>query len=328
MTRARRELISLEDTPYYHVINRCVRRAFLCGFDRHTGQNYEHRRQWMVDKIKQLAGIFSIEVCAYAIMSNHFHLVLHVNHQQAKALSHDEVIQLWLKLFKAPAIVSRYLNNEELLDVELDLLDKYVEQWRERLMDISWFMRCLNEHIAREANKEDGCKGRFWEGRFKSQALLDEKALLTCMAYVDLNPVRAGMAKSLEVSDFTSIQERLFSYATKQGRAKQPSQLKRFSTNTLKDPKRISFKLEDYFQLVDWTGRIIREDKRGAITESVPPILQRLQLSSDKWLQHMCAAQSDKTIALGCLEKVQKYVQHCGFKWLRGKSYNKALFGL
>ena len=328
MTRARRELISLQDTPYYHVINRCVRRAFLCGYDRHTGQNYEHRRQWMVDKIKQLAGIFQIEVCAYAIMSNHFHLVLHVDHQQAKVLSRDEVIDLWLKLFKAPSIVSRYLSHEELLDVEMDLLDKYVEQWRARLMDISWFMRCLNEHIAREANKEDGCKGRFWEGRFKSQALLDEKALLTCMAYVDLNPVRAGMAKSLEVSDFTSIQERLFSYATKQGKAKQPSQLKRFSTNTLKDPKRIGFKLEDYFQLVDWTGRIIRDDKRGAIHESVPPVLLNLQLSPDKWLQHMQGAQSDKAIALGCLEKVQKYVQHCGFKWLRGKSYNKVLYGL
>ena len=327
MTRARREQISLEDTPYYHVINRCVRRAFLCGFDRHTGQNYEHRRQWMVDKITQLAGIFSIEVCAYAIMSNHFHLVLYVNQKQAQDLSRDEVIAQWLQLFTAPPVVARYLNGDALLEAEIGLLDTYVEQWRERLMDISWFMRCLNEQIAREANKEDGCKGRFWEGRFKSQALLDEKALLTCMAYVDLNPVRAGMAKSLETSDFTSIQTRLFAYATKQGKAKQPNQLKRFSTNTLKDPKRICFKLEDYFELVDWTGRIIRADKRGAIDASVPPVLQRLMISPDKWLDHMKAAQTEKTIALGCLEKVQKYVQHCGFKWLRGKSYNEALFG-
>lgn len=194
-------------------------------------------------------------------------------------------------------------------------------------MDISWFMRCLNEGIAREANKEDGCKGRFWEGRFKSQALLDEKALLTCMAYVDLNPVRAGMSQSLESSDFTSIQTRLFAYATKQGKAKQPSQLKRFSTNTLKNPKRIMFKLEDYFELVDWTGRIIRADKRGAIDASVPPVLQRLMIEPDKWLEHMRGSQSDKTIALGCLEKVQVYVERCGFKWLRGKSYNEALFG-
>lgn len=255
-------------------------------------------------------------------------MVLYVNQTQAKEFSRDEVIESWLKLFKGPSVVTRYLNCEELLDVEMDLLDRYVEQWRERLMDISWFMRCLNEHIAREANKEDDCKGRFWEGRFKSQALLDEKALLTCMTYVDLNPVRAGMSKTPEVSDFTSIQERLFAFATKQGKAKQPSNLKRFSTNTLKDPKRISFKLKDYFQLVDWTGRILRVENRGSIPDSCPPILQRLELSPDKWLDHMRGAQTEKDIALGRLDKVKAYINNCGFKWLRGSGYNRELFGI
>jgi len=328
MTRARREQISLQDTPYYHVINRCVRRAFLCGYDRYSGQNYEHRRQWIVNKINSLGEIFCFDVCAYAIMSNHFHMVLYVNQEQAKQLTREEVIARWLKLFKAPSVVSRYLKHETLLDAEMELLDHYVAQWRERLMDISWLMRCLNENIARQANKEDGCKGRFWEGRFKSQALLDEKALLTCMTYVDLNPVRAGMCKTPEASDFTSIQARLFAYANKQGKAKQPAMLKRFANKSLKDPSIIAFKLADYFELVDWTGRILRENKRGHIPADCPPIFQRLQLAPEKWLEHMQGAQSEKTIALGGLEKVKSYIQNCGFKWLRGGAYNRSLFGL
>ena len=80
---------------------------------------------------------------------------------------------------------------------------------RTRLADLSWFMKCLAEPVARAANAEDGCKGRFWEGRFKVQLLCDERALLAAMAYVDLNPIRAGMADALADADHTSIQRRL-----------------------------------------------------------------------------------------------------------------------
>ena len=79
MTRARYQQVSLQDTPYYHCISRCVRRAYLFGDDPVTGKNFDHRKQWLVSRIKTLAAQFSIDICAYAIMSNHYHLVLFVN---------------------------------------------------------------------------------------------------------------------------------------------------------------------------------------------------------------------------------------------------------
>jgi len=200
MTRPREQQVDLAVTSYYHCINRCVRRAFLCGEDASTGQDYSHRKQWIVDKIKSFSGIYAVDVCAYAVMSNHYHIVLHVDYERACQWSDKEVIKRWYQLFNGHRMIDRFKKGEINSAAELTVVDEIVGEWRARLMDISWFMRCLNESIAREANKEDKCSGRFWEGRFKSQALLDETALLTCMMYVDLNPVRAGIVNSLEES--------------------------------------------------------------------------------------------------------------------------------
>src|SRR5690606_26816082 len=172
MTRARRELVSLDATPYYHCISRCVRRAFLCGMDRDSGRDFSHRRAWIVSRIKQLAAVFAIDVAAYAVMSNHFHVVLRVDAERAGEWSRDAVIDRWRALFAGPPLLQRLVAGDSLLDAELAAIESVVETWRDRLTDISWFMRCLNEHIARLANAEDHCKGRFWEGRFRCQALL------------------------------------------------------------------------------------------------------------------------------------------------------------
>ncbi|WP_240041918.1 transposase [Aeromonas media] len=206
MTIARSRQISLADTPYYHVVSRCVRRAFLCGQDAHSGQSYEHRRQWVADKLGQLSQVFAIGICAYAVMSNHYHLVLKVQANIAHEWSEREVAERWSRLFQWPLLVRRWYQGEELIAPELDVVQQLIAQWRERLHSISWLVRLLNESLARQANQEDGCKGHFWEGRFKSQALLTESALLACMTYVDLNPIRAGIATTPEESDFTSNQ--------------------------------------------------------------------------------------------------------------------------
>jgi len=209
MATPRKRQISLIDTAYYHCISRCVRRAFLCGEDKLTGQSFEHRRDWVETKLLQLSQVFAIDVCTYAVMNNHTHLVLFVDETQAKSWSMDEVLNRWHQLFKGTLLTQQYMRGEALIEPMQKMVTETAQIYRQRLMDISWFMRLLNESIARQANAEDSCTGRFWEGRFKSQALLDEAALAACMAYVDLNPIRAGIAKTPETSDYTGIQQRI-----------------------------------------------------------------------------------------------------------------------
>ncbi|MCH1920822.1 transposase [Shewanella sp. A3A] len=336
MTVARRRLIDVESTPYYHVINRCVRRAFLCGEDALTGRSYEHRREWIATKIRQLSAIFCIDICAYAVMNNHYHLVLKIDAESQQTLNTTEVIERWTQLFHPPMLVARFLKGDK-LDKTLQLqLDALIEEWRNRLADISWFMRCLNEEIARKANKEDNCTGVFWEGRFKSQALLDEQALLTCMMYVDLNPIRAGIADSITDSDFTSIQARIKEQEQQSAQPNKPAS--QHKTTPLKPllhfdgatqaatQSGIPFHFADYLELIDWTGRAIRPDKRGAIAETQPRLLQQLGIAADAWKQSATEFSKQYARACGSWAAMCQFKSRQGGRWCRGKQYSSELY--
>ena len=318
MPKPRKSLISLEATPYYHCVSRCVRRAFLCGADTVTGQCYEHRRGWIEDKLLELSGIFSIDIAAYAVMSNHYHVVLHIDNVQSDNWDTLTIIKRWHQLYKGNLLSQRYLRGDSLDQTELKVLDDLVENWRSRLTSISQFMQVLNEAIARQANKEDNCTGRFWEGRFKSQALLDEAALAACMAYVDLNPIRAGMTESPETSEHTSVKMR----AEKAERVKkpnnsnqQPKSLQPFAGNPRQDmPAGLPFRLTDYLQLIDWTGRIIRDDKRGVISSNVPAIVERLNIDPKHWVYSATQFESRFKSLVGTAHKLKKACETLGYK--------------
>jgi REP element-mobilizing transposase RayT len=282
MTRSRSALISLEVTPYYHCIARCVRRSFFFGVD-DKGRDLNYRKPWFLKRLELLGKVFAIDIPAYAVMSNHYHLVLHVDKVRSDSWSMEEVIKRWLQLYRGPELVQRFVARECLTDEELKVVQGLAEMWRNRLCSISWFMSCLNYYIALQANREDGCTGHFWEGRFKSQALLDEAALLSCMTYVDLNPVRAGIAQGLESSDYTSIQARIHQLEN-QPKEETPVVMP-FGENE-KDrqhPIHLPYRLKDYVELVDWTARAQRIDKKYHVSNKLPRLLTALGLSSTQW---------------------------------------------
>jgi len=315
MTQPRQNIVSVADTPYYHCIGRCVRRAFLCGKDNFSGKNFEHRRQWVVDRLNQLSTIFSIDVCAYAVMSNHYHIVVRLSPDESEHWSQNEVIERWQKLYSGGALVQMYQSGSHLSDMQKMMLVTQTEKWRERLSSLSWFMRCLNEHLARLANKEDNCTGRFWEGRFKSQALLDDAALMACMAYVDLNPIRANIASTPESSDYTSVKERISEHLGKSQAAHNLLIMDGDNQQSIGIP----FYLNDYLELLDWSGRAIRADQTGSIPMKLLPILKRLQIEPDNWINQVNHFGKRWYRVAGSVNKIKILALKMRLKWMNGQ---------
>jgi REP element-mobilizing transposase RayT len=351
----------------YHCFSRCVRRAFLCGFDPLTQRDYSHRKALLVERLRHLATLFAIEVVAYAVLANHYHSVLRIRPDIVALWSDPEVARRWLILFPkhhdrsgAPLPPT-----EEQIRALADCPERIAEL-RRRLCSLSWFMGQVNEFMARAANKEDGVTGRFWEARFKCQALLDEAAIAACMVYVDLNPIRAGLAQTLEESDFTSIQERIRAWqkeamttapgthpASAGGRTpiqenapgmtdSVPGRLaavansldgQSFSSHWLcpirSDTGRrgiLQMTAEEYFDLVDKSGRLMRSDKRGAIDAGLAPILLRIGGNPDAWLETVTLFGSKFRLAAGLLASLRRFADQLGRCWFQGAAAARVAF--
>ena len=324
----RKSIIPGGEDCVVHTVSRCVRRAFLCEEDRYTGISYEHRRDWVRDRIRRLAESFAIEVCGYAVMSNHCHLVLWCRPALADTWPAEEVARRWTHVYHTKDV-------DEARIAALAKDDATIAKWRARLGSVSWFMRGLNEWISRKANAEDKCTGTFWEGRFRSQLLADDGAVLACMAYVDLNPVRAKMAKSLEESEFTSIFDRLTGYQARQqlagidgltdptpeqremlGLAREQASIdawlcpmsEKSQDDKTQDSREedeetgkrdgslasgrhtvLDIRLESYLELVEWTGRQIAEGNPGMLPDGECGVVATTGMDAAAWVETVMA---------------------------------------
>jgi REP element-mobilizing transposase RayT len=383
----RKAIVADDEVGVYHCTNRCVRRAFLCGTDPLTGNDYNHRKNWIHEQLQHLASIFAIDFCSYAVMSNHLHVIVRTRPDLVQGWSDEEVALRWSRLAPARDIATGEPVEQSESDLNMILSDpERVVELRGRLASLSWLMARLCEPIARKANREDNCKGRFWEGRFNSQRLLDEGAVLACSVYVDLNPIRAGVAETPENSTHTSVFDRTRSMVSTitpstPGDQPEPAPLavhKRTCEPSPAHPQRpdawlceltiqesprqpaapsptadqgpdspattdapaapapsrrvptdqaaraseqgfLPMSVSAYLSLVDWTGRQIRAGSRGTIPAELAPILDRLKLNGDGWIETVrCYGRWFKQV-VGGRTSMKTFARQIGRAWFHGQ---------
>jgi hypothetical protein len=320
--KCRGEVVDPTEVQVFHVLNRTVRRCWLFGDDPLTGNNYDHRKEWIEERLRHFAAQFGIDLLSFAILSNHYHLMLRSRPDVVATWDDTEVARRWLMI--CPHRKQKDGTPCEPSKNELDAIrncEQKLVEIRLRLSDISWWMRLLDQRIARRCNDEDEAKGRFFEDRFKAIPLIDEQAITACAVYIDLNLIRACIAETVELSDHTSGQLRARAF---QQRAREsavegsetPDDRRSVSKERLADsvdvflsPVSVAIGTETpsamasqtgkrcsdtgflqmseqaYLELLDWTARQTAAGKPGRTSGDQPPILARLGLPASVWLK-------------------------------------------
>ena len=337
----RKRYVQENQEGIYHCFSRCVRRAFLCGYDAVTNQDFSHRKAWIVDRMKFLASIFAIDVCAFAVLENHYHNILRTRPDIVASWSDHEVATRWLQLCPhKPRSKKKPAPSFEDQIAALLASPHRMAQLRLRLSSLSWFMGRLNEFIARAANAEDKVKGRFWESRFKCQALLDDIATIAGMVYVDLNLIRAELAITPEDSDFTSIQVRIKSWQRANMSSVPPPpnsiipadnyrQEDSWLCPIMSNSERrglLDMSATQYIDLVDRSGRTLRQGKRGSISPELAPILSRIGARSETWIDIVSSFGSKFRLAAGRCTNLKHFADKIGLRWISGVSAARAAF--
>jgi hypothetical protein len=354
-TSARKEIVLEGEVGVYHVWTRCVRRAFLCGQDRLTGRDYEHRRDWIRAYLPLLCGQFGVEAGFHVEMQNHVHLVLRTR---------PDVVETWndVDVVRRYKTINRLIRSQDGKTIEpvseaeilLELAQPgRIDQLRKNLCSVSQFMKALCEHIARRANQEDQVSGTFFESRFQCRRIENAAGILICGMYIDLNQIRAGEALTPETSTHTSAFDRICGWqARRQGgrtqeAARQDAAVDGWLCELTLDERSGAYRgadpsasgqrasdkgllpipLEEYLQLLDWTGRQMAEGKQGSIPRNLSPIFQRLGINCQMWLELVTQFDTLFGRVVGQAQQVVDSAARAGRRWYRGRKACADAFG-
>lgn len=324
MTQARYRQICLGETSYYHCSSQCVSNAYLCGNDPASIKNYDHRRKWMTDKLAQLSRMFAIKVCSYAILHNRYSLVVCVNQNVAKSLSDQDVVARWSICFKVPQVVKSVLEGKSINNEDYIKAHCLIDTWRHRLSDLSWFMRLLNECIARRANSEDGCKGKFWKGRYKSQALLDDAALIACMSYIDMLPECSRQESMGDTQGVSSL-----SYHTcgiKKPERSEPLKLQLAPFKRNNESFSLPCTYHEYKNLIIWTKQALITKRKWYVPGQCRTFLNNIGINANIWLDFVSHYHRFFNQAVGSYGNMRKLSVKQGKRHLRGMLAAKKLY--
>ncbi len=328
---SRAEVIDPNEINVVHVIHRTVRRCFLLGYDRESGKNFDHRKDWIENLLARFAAQFGIDLLCYSILSNHYHLILRTRPDVVATWNDTEVARRWLTICPP-----RKVNGQPAAPTEAELnsircCPTKLTEIRQRLSSVSWWMRLLGQRTAQQANREEGEAGRFWQDRYRAIRLIDEESLVACAAYVDLNPIRAAVAETLETSNHSSVQRRIVALQQVSNENASSTQPRRdaFLANLFLDETDgaagsitsasglrcsdkgfLPLRINSYLELLDWTARRIAAGKQGTTPAEMPPILQRLGLEASNWHELVCSFEQNFIHVAGRCDRVTVMRSH------------------
>lgn len=352
-TCRRSDVVREGESGFYHVWTRCVRRAYLFGDDEQTVGDYKYRRSWLLQYLVQLCRLFAVEVNFHAEMKNHFHLLLRTRPDIVNLWSDEEAVRRWMTICRLirseDGETIRELEDKE---VEAKLRDpEKVAQIRKNLSSVSQFMKALCEHTARRINREDGVSGACFESRFGCRRIENEAGIVICGMYIDLNEIRAGDAETPETSTHTSAYDRIVArrqlaqgvapeeradcwlsefYLDPRSDAYVPGPQPSVTGKRASDKGVLPLQIDDYLQLLDWTGRQLAKDKPGAIPKHLAPILERIGMAttkSEQWLDLVANFDTRFTHVVGTSQQLVERAAESGRRYFRGRPACKAAFG-